>query len=350
MSFPDIFTIDIHTHILPDKWPDLKERYGYGGFIRLEHHQPCRAKMMKDDHFFREVEDNLWDPKTRTRQCDDQQVNVQVLSTVPVMFSYWAKPEHTLDLSKILNDHIASVVNDYPDRFVGLGTIPMQSTDMAIKELERCVNDLGLAGIEIGTNINNKNLNEPEFFPIFEAAQDLGAALFIHPWEMMGMDQMRKYWLPWLVGMPAETSRAVCSMIFGGVFARLPRLRVAFAHGGGSFPATIGRIEHGWKVRPDLCAIDDNCNPREYIGKFWIDALVHDKDVLHYVIKLFGKEKIALGTDFPFPLGELIPGQLIHSLDDGKDLKEWLLYKSALDWLDLGKEQLEMLKVKEAAL
>lgn len=338
--------IDVHTHILPEKWPDLREKYGYGGFPRLEHHKPCCARMMIDDRFFREMESNCWDPEVRIHECNHTKVDVQVLSTVPVMFSYWAKPEDTLDLSMILNDHIAEVVEAFPKRFVGLGTLPMQHTDLAIKELERCIKDLGLAGIQIGSNINGINLDSPEFFPIFEAAEELGAAVFIHPWEMMGEDKIKKYWLPWLVGMPAETSRAICSLIFGGVFARLPKLRVCFAHGGGSFPFTIGRIGHGFEVRPDLCAIDNNVHPREYIGKFYLDSLVHDPLALRYIVDLFGADKIAVGSDYPFPLGEEIPGKLIEEMNFNAEQKDWMLYKSALQWLNLKDAQYARLGVE----
>jgi len=150
---------------------------------------------------------------------------------------------------------------------------------------------------------------------------------------MMGKDRMDKYWLPWLVGMPAETSLAISSMIFSGLFERLPKLRVAFAHGGGAFPATIGRIQHGFEVRPDLCAVDNNVEPRHYLGKFWIDSLVHDPAMLQYVVDLIGADRVALGTDYPFPLGELEPGKLIRSMpwDDG--MKEKLLSGAALQWL-----------------
>lgn len=330
-----LIKIDIHTHILPKNWPDLKERYGYGGFIRLEHHKPCCARMMMDDKFFREVEDNCWDPKTRMHECDHHQVDVQVLSTVPVMFSYWAKPQHTLDLSMLLNDHIASIVHKYPDRFIGLGTLPMQAPDLAIKELERCINDLGLAGIQIGTHINDWNLEAPEVFAVLEAAEDLGASIFVHPWDMMGKDQMQKYWLPWLVGMPAETSRAICSMIFGGVFEKLPKLKVAFAHGGGSFPATIGRVGHGFDVRPDLCAIDNPYHPSKYIGQFYIDSLVHDPRALKFLIEVMGEDQIMLGSDYPFPLGELSPGKLITDSSLDQKIKQKLLSSNALDWLGL---------------
>jgi aminocarboxymuconate-semialdehyde decarboxylase len=325
--------IDIHTHILPKNWDDLKVKYGYGGWVHLDHHRTGCARMMIDGKLFREVNENLWDADVRMRECDTHRVDVQVLSTVPVMFSYWAKPEDALDLSKFLNDHIASVVAAHPKRFIGLGTIPMQAPGLAIKELERCVNELNLAGVEIGSHVNDWNLNDENLFPIFQAAEKLSAAIFVHPWDMMGKERMPKYWLPWLVGMPAEVSLAICSMIFGGVFERLPKLRVAFAHGGGAFPATIGRIEHGFKARPDLVAVDNNVNPKNYLGKFYLDSLVHDKVILNYLIDLVGAERIALGSDYPFPLGEKMPGSLIESMNMPLQTTERLMSGTALEWL-----------------
>jgi aminocarboxymuconate-semialdehyde decarboxylase len=328
--------IDIHTHVLPENWPNLGEKYGYGGFVHLEHHKPNCARMMIDGKSFREIQVNCWDPDIRIKECNQHRVDVQVLSTVPVMFSYWAKPADALDLSRFLNDHIAGVVAAYPQRFAGLGTVPMQEPNLAIKELERCVKELNLTGIEIGTNVNGRNLNEEKFFPIFQAAEELEAAIFVHPWDMVGKERMQKYWLSWLVGMPAETCLAICSMIFGGVFERLPKLRVAFAHGGGSFPVTIGRIEHGFKARPDLCAVDNDVNPREYLGKFYLDSLVHDPAILKYLIDLIGENRLALGSDYPFPLGEAEPGKLIESMPDlSAATKARLLGGTALEWLGM---------------
>jgi aminocarboxymuconate-semialdehyde decarboxylase len=329
------FKIDIHTHILPPDWPNLKERYGYGGFVQLERHGPGCAHMLLDGKFFREVGANCWDSSIRIGECDSHGVHVQVLSTVPIMFTYWAKPADTLDLCRLLNDHIASVVAEHPRRFVGLGTVPMQDPELAVPELERCLRDLGLAGVEIGTHVNGMNLDHPNVFPVLQAAAELGAAVFVHPWEMLGRDRMSKYWLPWLVGMPAETSLSICSMIFGGVFERLPGLRIAFAHGGGAFPATIGRIEHGFNVRPDLVAVDNETNPRDYIGRFYVDSLVHDPNMLDYMLKLMGAESIAMGSDYPFPLGEQRPGQLIESMNLAPEVRDRLLHGTALEWLAL---------------
>jgi aminocarboxymuconate-semialdehyde decarboxylase len=327
--------IDIHTHILPKDIPDWKERFGYGGFIRLDHYKPCCAKMLKDDGTsFRDVDENCWSPEKRIEEIDGFGVNIQVLSTVPVMFSYWAKGEDCLEISKFLNDHILGVVGEYPKRFIGLGTVPMQSPDLAIKELERS-KKLGLAGVQIGTNVNQKNLGDDEFFEFFQACEEIGMAVFVHPWEMMGEDDMKKYWLPWLVGMPAESSRAICSLIFSGVLEKLPALRICFAHGGGSFPATIGRIEHGFNVRPDLCAVDNPHSPRKYIGKIYFDSLVHEPAKLDYLIKLVGADQVALGSDYPFPLGELEPGKLIDSMPYDDEIKAMLLHGTALNWLNL---------------
>jgi aminocarboxymuconate-semialdehyde decarboxylase len=324
--------IDIHTHIMPDRMPNWTKKFGYGEFIHLEHRN-CKACMMKGDKLFREVEDNCFHADTRISEMDQTEVNIQVLSTIPVLFNYWAKPDDAMETSRFLNDHIADTVAKYPDRFIGIGTVPMQSMHHAIKEMERCVKELKMPGLEIGSNINGMNLSDPFFHPFFEAAEKLGCALFVHPWEMMGEAQMQKYWLPWLVGMPAETSRAICSMIFGGVLEKFPKLRVAFAHGGGSFPFTMGRIQHGFDVRPDLVAIDNPVSPKNYIGKFWVDSLVHDAKAMQYLIDVMGEDFICLGSDYPFPLGEHIPGKLIQEMNLSQGLREKLLVENARKWL-----------------
>ena len=354
-----MYKIDVHTHILPPGWPDLRARHGYGKFLAFEPITDstgctCGAHLKIEGNHFRTVKQNCFDHSIRLEEMDQTGVDVQVLSTVPVMFSYWAKPEHTRDLSMFLNDHIAGLCREHPKRFVGLGTLPMQDPDLAIRELERCVNELGMKGIEIGSHVEQPggsdwNLSDPALFPIFEACQKLGAAVFVHPWDMMGEQQMGKYWLPWLVGMPAETARAICSMIFGGVFDRLPDLRVCFAHGGGSFPYTIGRIEHGYNCRPDLVATDCAQNPWSYLAdygrpaRFYVDSLVHSRNALRYLISMMDERRICLGSDYPFPLGEERPGAMIDSMYDlTYRTKQQLLAHTALEFLGMEPGELGM--------
>lgn len=375
--------IDLHTHILPERWPDWTERTGYPGWIRLEHYKPCCARMLKSEAdgkvtAFRDIDANCWDPIVRLRECDERmgRESVQVLSTVPVMFSYWAKPGDAMDLSRLLNDHIAGVCAAAPvieahdailaageagavvggvgkkrvPRFIGLGTIPMQAPELAIRELERCVlpvsrGGLGLAGVQIGTNVNGKNLDDEGLLPIFEAAERLGASVFVHPWEMVGRERMPRFWLPWLVGMPAETCLAICSMMFGGVMERLPGLRLCFAHGGGSFPHTLGRIQHGFEARPDLCAVSSGRAPMSFVAgrgeivrsaRFFVDSLVHDPEALRFLIHVMGADRVALGSDYPFPLGEERAGAMIESMTDlSIYAKRRLLSETALEFLGM---------------
>lgn len=333
--------IDAHTHILPEKLPKFTEKFGYGDFIYLDHQEDGSADMIQGDKYFRTIKENCWGAEKRFEDYDQFKVQAQVVCTVPVMFSYWAKPKHTKEVAEFLNEDIAATCAKHPKRYIGLGTLPMQDTDLAIKELERCIRDLGLKGVQIGSNINDYNLSDKRFFPFYEAAEELGAAILVHPWQMMGMDKMRKYWLPWLVGMPAETSRAICSMVFGGVFNSFPDLRVNFAHAGGSFMGTIGRIEHGYNCRPDLVAIDNPNNPRTYLGKFWVDSITHDPVMLKYVIDLIGSNKICMGSDYPFPLGDLEFGKFIEDMDISEKDKENIFANATLDWLGMSIDELK---------
>lgn len=342
--------LDIHAHILPEHLPDWKEKFGYGGFITVRHREyfaaaenpnadskPRLADMHYDDgRFFRTIEENCWDAHVILRDMDNHQTDVVALCTVPVMFNYWAKPEHALETSRFLNDHLAEVQENFPKRIIGLGTVPLQDTALAIREMERCKRELRFPGLQIGSNVNGMNLDDESLFPFYEAAESLGVCLMVHPWEMLGEKELQKYWMRWLVGMPAETTRAICSMMFGSVFDKFPNLRVMFVHAGGSFPHTMGRIIHGYECRPDLVNVNLVQHPREYVGKFWIDGITHDAEALRYVVKLFGEKRVAYGTDYPFPLGDLEHGKFIHEIEDFSDEKKEAIFSgAALEFLGL---------------
>ena len=329
--------IDMHSHIIPKNLPDWEEKFGYEGFIRLEHHKPSWANMMQGDNFFREINHNCWDPEIRMNEYEKYATQVQVVCTIPVLFAYFSKPKDGLEVARFLNDDLANLVNKYPKKYIGLGSLPMQDPELSVQELFR-IKELGLKGVQIGSNVQDKNLNESEFYPVWEACEKLGLAVLVHPWNMMGKKKMSKYWLPWLVGMPAETSRAICSMIFGGIFDKFPNLRVNFCHASGSFLSTIGRIEHGFNSRPDLVAFDNPKNPREYCGHFWVDCITHDQDMLHYVLKIQGSKRVSLGSDYPFPLGDLEIGEFINQMNLEKSVVEDIFCNSTLEWLNLKKE------------
>lgn len=327
----------MHTHIIPEHLPKWTEKFGYGDFIHLQHHKKGAAMMMKGNKFFREIQANCWDPEIRMEEYASHGTQVQVISTIPVMFAYEAQPKDGLEIAQFLNDHIANICTKYPKNYIGLGSIPMQDEDLAIQELHR-LKEIGIPGIQIGSNINDKNLSSERFFPIFKACEELDIAIMIHPWNMMGFHSMERYWLPWLVGMPAETSRAACSLIFGGVLERLPKLRVNFSHAGGSFIPTLGRIEHGFNCRPDLVAIDNAINPREYLGKFWVDSITHDPNLLDYILKHQGSKRITLGSDYPFPLGDLEIGAYIEQMGLEQEVVDDIFCNATLEWLNLDKK------------
>lgn len=326
--------IDTHAHILPRDWPNLAAKYADPRFPSIDH-SDARHRIYKDGKFFREIWPNTWDPQLRIDEYARHGVQQQVVSTVPVMFCYWAEAAHALELHRALNEHLAQIVESHRAYYYGLATVPLQDPDLAIRELERSMRELNLSGVQVGSHVGDWNLDAPELFDFFSACEALGAAVLVHPWDMMGATSMPKYWLPWLVGMPAEQSRAACSLIFGGVLERLPNLRVALAHGGGAFPYSIGRIEHGFRMRPDLVATDNARNPREYLSRMWFDCCVHDARALQYLIDSVGYQQVMLGTDYPFPLGEQKPGALIESLGLPEVQRAAVLHQNAQRWLGI---------------
>ena len=272
--------------------------------------------------------------RKRIEDMNNEGVDIQVLSPIPVTFSYWAKPEQAEEMAKIQNDFIAKTVKENPDRFIGLGTVPLQDVEVSIREMERCVKDLGLKGIEIGTNINGKNLDDPAFTSFFEMAEKWEVPLFIHPWETLGKERMPRHNFMYTVGMPSETALAAASLINGAVMEKFPDLKICFAHGGGSFPYILPRLDQGWNVWPDIRKISKP--PSFYAKKFYFDSLNYDPVNLKYLIDRFGYEKIVMGSDYPFLLREINPGKVIDETIELTEIeRNAILGKNALDFLNV---------------
>ncbi|WP_232490221.1 amidohydrolase family protein [Neobacillus cucumis] len=326
--------VDFHTHIIPEDIPNFTEKFGGGRWPMLEKTCSCGANIMVDKKVFREVTDQVWDPEKRIKDMDEEGVDIQVLSPIPVTFSYWAEPGAAEEMSKIQNDFIAETVKKYPDRFVGLGTVPMQDVEASIREMDRCIHELGLKGIEIGTNVNGKNLDDPDFTGFFEMAEKWEVPLFVHPWETLGRERMPRHNFMYTVGMPSETALAAASLICGGVIEKFPGLKVCFAHGGGSFPYILPRLDQGWKVWPHLRVISKP--PSHYAKNFYFDSLNYDPLNIKYLADRFGHEKIVLGSDYPFLLREIPPGNVVdQTVELSEEQRLDILGRNALAFLNI---------------
>src|SRR5690625_853030 len=330
-----IISVDFHTHIIPEELPNFIEKYGDPRWPVLEKTCSCGANIVMEGKNFREVTDQVWSPTRRIEDMDKEGVDIQVLSPIPLMFSYWADVDQATEMSRIQNDFIANIVRDYPPRFIGLGTVPMQDAEAAIKEMERCVKELGLKGLEIGTNVNGENLDHRSYAPFFEKAAEWDVPLFIHLWESIGLDRMQRHNFMYTISYPSDTALAAASLIKGAVLAKYPNLKICLAHGGGSFPYLLSRLEQGWNVWPHLREIEKP--PSYYAKKLYFDSLIYDPHNLHFLIERFGYDKILMGSDYPFLLREINPGKVVDdaaaALSD--EVKRAILGANALNFLNV---------------
>jgi aminocarboxymuconate-semialdehyde decarboxylase len=294
--------IDIHTHILPPGWEDWAARYGVTGWPSCRLHDACNATIFLGEKEFRRIDERSFSPARRIADMDAERIGVQMISPVPVMLCYWGAPQATDAFARMQNDFIAGVVQQHAGRFVGAGTVALQDTGLAIRELER-LKSLGFPAVEIGSHVNGRDFDDPQLFDFFAAAESLDLAVFVHPQgPSIGQERMGQYYLPFMVGYPSDSALAAARLILGGVLHRLPRLRVCFAHGGGSFPATLGRLDHGHRVRPEAkrhIAVA----PSHYARSLYFDTLTHDARLLAFLLEKFGSERIMVGSDYPFDMG-----------------------------------------------
>ena len=326
--------IDIHNHFFPRTWPDLAARYGTPDWPWIKHTDPGQADIMVGDRFFRKIYSACWDPEVRLREMNRDGVNLQVISATPVLFAYERPAEHALDCARLFNDAALELCAQGKGRLKSLCQVPLQDVDAACKELTRCLR-AGHLGVQIGNHVGEKNLDDPGIVTFLHHCADEGAAVLVHPWDMLGQHRMPKYMMPWTVGMPAETQLGIVAMILGGAFDKLPRtLRICFAHGGGSFAFLLGRLENAWQHHPvahGICELP----PSRYLDRFYVDSAVFDERALQFLVATMGAHRVMLGSDYPFPLGEERVGSLIRSSHLTAMAKTRLLGGNAKEFLGL---------------
>jgi aminocarboxymuconate-semialdehyde decarboxylase len=299
--------IDLHTHIVPEGWEDWATRYGGGQWPRLLRHDACRGTILTGSQFFRDVDDRSWSPPRRLEDMDRLGIDRQVLSPPPVMFCYWAEAKACQGFARMQNENVAAIAARHPARFAGMATVPLQDPALAVEELAHCRERLGLRAVEIGTCPGGRDFDDPALFPFFEAARDLGMAVFVHPaTPLVGQERLTRYYFPLIVGNPLETALAISKLIYGGVLERLPDLRIGFAHGGGAFPFTLARLDHGWHVRPEGPAAIPK-EPRAYARRLFFDSLTLSPANLRFLVQELGVDRVVLGSDYPFDMGDPDP-------------------------------------------
>ena len=294
--------IDIHTHILPPGWEDWAGRYGVSGWPSLKLHDPCNATIYLGEKEYRRIDERSFAPARRIADMDAERIGMQMLSPVPVMFCYWGRAEAADAFARMQNDFIAGVVEKHPGRFAGAGTVALQDVKLAVREMER-LKGMGFAAVEIGSHVNGRDFDDPQLFDFFAAAQSLDMPLFAHPQgPSVGQERLGQFYLPFMVGYPADSTLAAARLILGGVLERLPRLKMCFAHGGGGLPSVLGRLDHGHHVRPEVRQFIAE-PPSRYASSLYFDTLTHDPKLLAFNLEKFGSQRIMIGSDYPFDMG-----------------------------------------------
>jgi len=326
--------VDIHAHFFPRITRGQGAMLGSAGPWLRDDGDGTGQLMVGGDEY-RPVEASLWDPAVRVAQMDAHGIDIQIVSATPLLFGYGTDPVVARSWARLVNDLALEMCADYPDRLRPLCQVPLQDVDRACAEASRAV-AAGHVGVHVGTHVSGRNLDDPELERFLHHCAEEGIPVLVHPWEPVGADRMSHHMLQWIVGMPAETHLAILSLILSGAFERLPReLRLCFAHGGGSFSAQLGRADNAWHRR-DLVRADCPDPPSHYTDRFSVDSAVFDDDALRLLVSVMGSERVMLGSDTPFPLGEEHPGKLVRGsafLDDRQ--RGTVLGGNAIQFFDL---------------
>ncbi|MFI0373878.1 amidohydrolase family protein [Actinomadura sp. 1N219] len=312
--------IDVHTHV----FPQITRREGAlltgAGQPWLRVDGGGAGMMMSGDEEYRPVGEALWDPARRLADMDAAGVDVQAVSSTPLMFGYAAEPGRAADWCDLVNERILAFCADAPERLLPLCQVPLQDPALACDVATRA-KAAGHRGVHIGNHVGDRNLDDEGITAFLAHCARLGLPVLAHPWDMLGADRMRGHMLPWLCGMPAETQLSILGLMLSGAFERIPEsLRLCFCHGGGSFAFLLGRADNAWHRR-DIVRAGSPRPPSEYVDRFYVDSAVFDPRALRLLVDVMGPERVMLGTDYPFPLGEMEPGTTIRDcpgLDDAE--------------------------------
>ncbi|MFF2370708.1 amidohydrolase family protein [Agromyces sp. NPDC058110] len=307
-------TIDIHTHYVPSAWPDLQTQVGPGVWPSLRVDSEREAMIMLGETEFRRVGVDCWDAESRLADMDADGVDLQVVSPTPVFFSYDKAGDEAVKVARIFNDLALEICEPGQGRLLPFAQVPLQNTDAACAELDRAIAS-GHLGVEIGNHVGDDDLDSEGIVTFLQHCADRGVPVLVHPWDMPNSPRLDRWMARWLTGMPAETHLSIIAMILGGVFDRVPSsLRIAFAHGGGSFAFWLGRFENAWHRRRDLVGVSEQ-PPSAYLDRFGVDSVVFDPAALRLLVETLGAEQVMLGSDYPYPLGERPVGAVIDRAD-----------------------------------
>jgi aminocarboxymuconate-semialdehyde decarboxylase len=332
---PHMTCIDVHSHFYPLLSRQQGDVLGLSAAPWLRDDGDGTGFMMGGDLEYRPVQSPLWNPTDRLAQMDATGTTIQVISATPMLFSYDAEPDIAMRWAAMINDMALEMCEADPARLRALCQVPLQDVDRACIEARRSI-DAGHVGIHIGNHVTGRNLDDPELVRFLHFCADEEIPILVHPWDTMAGERMPKYMLKWLVAMPAETHLAILSLILSGAFERLPNnLKICFAHGGGNFAAQIGRVDNAWHRR-DIVRADCPNPPSTYANRFSVDSAVFSDEALRLLVSVMSEDRILMGSDYPFPLGEIEPGRLIEtSAHLSGDAKLKLLGSNATDFFSL---------------
>lgn len=298
--------IDIHTHIVPESFPPYAGRNANVPWPSMADAHACHKHVMISGKVYRTVSDGCWSVPRRIEEMGAMQVTRQAISPMPELLSYWLPLDDAKVMIRYLNDQIAGMIDRAPERFVGLGAVPLQDVESAVDELHHCVQSLKFAGVEIASHVNGTSIGDPRFEPFFAEAEKMGAAIFVHALRPAGQDRIVGAFIEQAVCFPGDIGLAAASMITGGIAERHPRLRIAFSHGGGVMSILLPRLVHAWKNVPKARESLKE-SPAMAAQRFYYDELVFEPNAIRFLVDTFGRSQICVGTDYPFAMGDFTP-------------------------------------------